>query len=235
VELADNLAAQLRALVDAAPENPHVDNGPWDFVTRAPSDVIEARVRPVLHELAGDAHARVAARAIDVLMQLPTAAGTIARLLALAPKLRGDPRALAAHALANWCYGSGREADIARVLADFARASDALPPAPVAIVLGVRAPDAALAVVARHAGPGAETFCTDVASMLARFHPERVLDACRAMRALPAPGKQQVLAQLEGDLALDAATRARLAATYGLPAPAGAPPTLDACRAALGA
>jgi hypothetical protein len=230
------LRALLRQRADTPPLNPHLDNGPWDFLTRASAGIVESRVRPLLHELAGDDDALVRQRALEVLMQLPTRAETIARLLDLArhKAWTGQARTRLEHALANWCDGSGRETEIASVLADLAQADDRLPAAPVAVVLGVRAPDAAVSIVARHAGPGAEAFSADVASMFARFHPDRVLALLGKMRALSSSGKQRVLTQLKTDLALPPDARARLAAVYGVTPSASMLPTLEACAAALG-
>src|SRR5256885_8391175 len=129
----------LRELAGQPPRNPHLDSGPWDFLTRLPV----ARVRPLLDGLVADADAAVATRAVDVLMSLPPDAASIAALTARANQTRASDdatlRERLQHALANFASESGNERGAAAAIRKLA--GHELPPLAAASGLAGYAPD----------------------------------------------------------------------------------------------
>ncbi len=231
----------LRERADQPPENTFVDNGPWDFLSRVPDDARENFVRPVVHELLTDGDPTVRERALGALMNFPTEASTIDRLIEVASRraqLFADQtvngrrlREKLEHALANVAYGSPREREIAALLR--ALAGSRVPVEPAATILGKLEPDFAADVVRRH-GAAAAQFAVEAAVMVARFHRDELTTWLASAKSLPQDAREQLASRLQPELALDDARLAALAARANLPPPAQPAPSLDQCRKILG-
>lgn len=124
----DELRAFLRAIAPQPPLNPHLDNGPWDFLLRLPDAELHARVLPIARELLADPDPCVRDRALSLCMNVShdhDQAATTARLLEIAATglfAEAAPRRRLAQALANVRAGSGREAEIDAAIARLATA-----------------------------------------------------------------------------------------------------------------
>jgi hypothetical protein len=238
---AAELAATLRAAARQVP--PLADLGPWDFLLRAPRDVLLGPAREALRALTLDDDPEVRGLALGVWLDLPTGEDTVAWLLEVA-RVHADRfgaqevtgltlRERLIHSLGNAAAICGREREVALTVA--ALIGQGPPVDSVGMLLARHLPDETIALVARHAAdPRHQRFCVHAAAGAALHRRDRLAELLRAMRDLPDEGKRAVVDELEGWLAVDAARAATLCARAGIDPPRGAPPTMAACRDALG-
>jgi hypothetical protein len=229
----DALRRMLRDIAGQPPRNPHLDNGPWDFLLRQ-SDVQIARLRPLLGELLTDSDESVRQQALAVLTNLPTDAKTIERLFEAArqTKLYQTPTLTIAMAQALSTFAS--QSKRAREAAALLRAiiGTRVPPAASATLFAQQAPDFAVESVARH-GDAAPQFAAQVAAIFAGYQRDRLLPYLTSIASLSADTREDAWQRMQVFLGLSADRAAQLAEGVGLTPATGEPPTPEACRQAL--
>jgi hypothetical protein len=230
----DALRHHLRSTADQPPDNPHRDNGPWDFLEREPAAVVDSLVRPILHELLTDGDEAVRRQALSVLTNLPTCDDTIARLFEAAHRteLYQTPALWWAmcQALSVFSSASGREREAAALTRALIGAG--VPSAGTATLLAWHEPDFAVDVVAR-AGDAAPGFAAQVAAIFAGYRRDRLMPYLARIASLSLDTRRDAWDRMQTYLALSPEDAALIAAGHGVDA-AGARPEPDAVRAALG-
>lgn len=227
------LERRLRETAGQPPENPHLDNGPWDFVAREDAAWQEAVARPVLVKLAGDAAEVIRVRAVDALMLLPAKADTVDRLTALAKagRFAGQAAERLQHALSNMATFVGREREVAAAIKRLAGNARPYP----AVVIARYEVEFVIATAKRFAGASDdEQYWPGLAATVAFDQRDRLLELLAALRPLAVSAKEAVLQAVSEALKHEDAHVAAWAKHRGLPPPVAPKPTLEQCRAAIG-
>jgi hypothetical protein len=234
------LAELLRSIAARPPFNPHVDNGPWDFLSRVDAAIRETRVRPVLLELLTDADAVVRDRAIGALMGMPADASTFVRLIDVAEKhpsllaARVDEHTLSQriqHALSNLAQDAVQRRRAAKATRGLTK--DTLP-----FLSGLVAqyePEHLIALARKFPGrEDATGFWADAAGRIALYQRDHLLPLLKALAPLAPETKQEIAQALQEPLTVPDATAAAFAAAEGIAVARSTGPTLAECRNALG-
>jgi hypothetical protein len=241
-ETVAGLAAMLRERARQVP--PPWDLGPWDFLLRAPADVLLGPIRSTVGALTVDPDPEVRALALATWIDIPEAPkDTVDWLLRLGSEhadLFGEEvvtgmrlRERLIHSIGNAAVGAGRECDV--VPAVLALVGSGPPVDSVGMLLSCYEPDETIRLVSRWSADLAhERFCVNAAISAAIYRRERLIELLRAMRQMPPEGKKAVLGELDRWLALDAEKVEWMCRTAGIAPVELEAPSMADCREAIG-
>lgn len=230
----EELALFLQQLAHQPPRNPHLDNGPWDFLSRCDPEVQEQEIRPVLHELLVARDPVVREHAVRALMRLPRSDNSFDRLVEVAtqarPLFEGKLGKRLQHALSNLSATPERERRAAETIMLLAGSDVPI----VGSLIGQWLPDYAVELAARfgRTHDDAGFWCGLVVST-ALYRRDALLKVLSSLSGLPKATKELIWSDLEPRLGRDDAHISGLCRAEGIPPPTRPAPSKEEARRCL--